>query len=85
MIPFYISSFHRLVFLKEVILNCFLVVVCAAMLPFVVSKYFYLNDFISCGLNVMLCFLCSAVSIMFVGCSRKERESILSGIKAKFH
>lgn len=85
MIPFYISSFHRLVFLKEVVLNCFLVVVCAAMLPFVVSKYFGLNDFISCGLNVMLCFLCSAVSIMFVGCSRKERERILSGIKAKFH
>lgn len=75
-----------LLYMKEVVLNVFLVFVLSAILPAILVNIMNtgLPRFI---LVTLLCLLCSFVSVFFIGCSQKERIFIkakIVQIKARF-
>lgn len=86
LLPFTIKEFKPLLFVRDVILKCIVVILFAVPIPALV--YIYLpENFYTFVLNVCVCMLCSAVVIYYVGCNAHERAMLLSAIskiKKKF-
>ena len=79
MLPFTIKEFRPLLFIRDVVLKCFVVILFAVPIPALV--YFYLpENFYTFILNVCVCMLCSAVVIYYVGCNANERAIIVSAV-----
>ena len=79
MLPFTIREFRPLLFIRDVILKCLVVITLAVPVPVLI--YMYLpENFYTFILNVCLCMLCSTVVIYFVGCNANERAIIISAI-----
>ena len=79
MLPFTIKDFKPLLFIRDVILKCLVVIVLAVPVP--AFLYFYLpENFYTFILNVCVCMLCSAVVMYYVGCNSDERAIIVSAI-----
>lgn len=72
-------------FCVKVLLNIIMVAVCASVLPYYLSIRMEHNvtNFV---LNTIVCLVCSAFTIAFIGCNREERIlalSMLSKVKSK--
>lgn len=79
MLPFTIKEFKPLLFIRDVIFKCLVVIVFAVPIPVLV--YIYLpENFYSFFLNVCICLLCSAVVIFYIGCNSNERAIIISAV-----
>ena len=79
MLPFTIREFRPILFIRDVILKCLVVITLAVPVPVLI--YMYLpENFYTFILNVCLCMLCSTVVIYFVGCNANERAIIISAI-----
>lgn len=79
MLPFTIKEFKPLLFIRDVILKCFVVIVLAVPVPALIYKYLPEN-FYTFVLNVCVCMLCSTIVIYFVGCNANERSIIVSAV-----
>lgn len=66
----------RLLFVKEVCLNTFLVTV-VSFIPSVILSLLFEDNFISFIIVVLFCFILSSITILYVGCRKEEREKIL--------
>lgn len=84
MIPRYISSFKAFGYLKNVILNCAIVVLLSVSLPLLMLYYLPENAFAAIS-NMVVCIAASIVFVFFVGCSADERKKVVSGIKGKIN
>ena len=86
MLPFTIKDFKPRLFVRDVILKCFVVIILAVPIP--VLLYIYMpENFYTFILNVTASILSSIVVIYYIGCSTSERAIIVSGvnkIKKKF-
>ena len=86
LLPFTIKEFKPLLFVRDVILKCIVVILFAVPIPALI--YIYLpENFYTFVLNLCVCMLCSAVVIYYVGCNAHERAMLLSAIskiKKKF-
>lgn len=81
MLPQTLKGFQPLVFCRIVILRCFAVTVLASSLPMAFSTI-QSNEIIGFIINVMICFLFTALSVFYFGCSSTERTFILSKAKS---
>ena len=79
MLPFTIKEFKPLLFIRDVILKCFVVIVLAVPVPALIYTYLPEN-FYTFVLNVCVCMLCSTIVIYFVGCNANERAIIVSAV-----
>lgn len=70
-------------YLLQVYVNVVLVAFISCIVPFYFSKYFS-GGFIGFVLMSLLCFLCTLMTVLFVGCNAKERDFIYSKLVAKF-
>lgn len=86
MLPSTIKDFNPFLFIRDVILKCFIVVLLAVPIPALI--YFYLPENIyTFILNVFVCIFCSAVVIYYLGCDANERAMLVSAVsklKKKF-
>ena len=79
MLPFTIKSFKPLLFIRDVILKCLVVIVFAVPIPVLI--YIYMpENFYTFVLNVCVCILNSAMVIYYVGCNANERAIIVSAV-----
>ena len=79
MLPFTIKEFRPLLFIRDVILKCLIVIVFAVPVPVLI--YMYLpENFYTFVLNVCICILSSVIVIYFVGCNANERAIIVSAV-----
>lgn len=80
MLPFTVTSFNRVRFLKEVILTCLIVAIIASVIPIAIYQLLPENviGFIT---NVLVCLLFSAVVIFYLGCNKSERSFIFSKVR----
>ena len=86
MIPFTIKEFKPTIFIKEVIVRCSLITV-LSVLPPVLLYAFTEQGLVTFIINVVLCFVCSGLCVLFLGCTSAERTFLLSKAKeitAKF-
>lgn len=79
MLPFTIKEFKPLLFIRDVILKCLVVISLAIPIPALIYSYLPEN-FYTFILNVCLCLFCSMVVIYYVGCNAKERKVLVSAI-----
>ncbi len=76
MIPFYVEGFSSMSYIKEVLLNVVLVVLTSVIIP--IFLYLYMDKGVLSFVVVTLsCLLFTLLSIIFVGCTKNERASIL--------
>ena len=79
MLPYTINEFKPLLFIRDVILKCLVVIVFAVPIPVLV--YIYLpENFYTFILNVCLCVLSSAIVIYYIGCNANERAIIVTTV-----
>lgn len=71
-------------FLKNVVINELLVLSCALLLPTIMHSLLPFG-FMRFMLVFSVSMISSAISILYVGCSRKERILILNKIQKKYH
>ena len=86
MLPFTIPEFNTISYLCEVGIRCLLVCVIAYPIPYVLHGMMSEN-FMSFVINVVVCFLVSIVTVLYVGCNKGERELLYSNVgklKKKF-
>ena len=67
-------------FLTQVILNVALVALVSFCIPFFVHLLLPNTTLLSVG-NIINSFICSAISILYVGCKKKERQFVFTKIK----
>lgn len=73
MIPFYIKAFSAISYIKEVLLKVILMTVIATIIP--ISLHFYMNKgMLSFAVVTLSCFIFTILSIVIVGCTKRERE-----------
>lgn len=86
MLPFTIKEFKPILFMRDVILKCLVVIVLAVPVPALLNICLPEN-FYTFFLNVFICMLSSAVVIYFIGCNANERAiivSVVNKVKNKF-
>lgn len=66
-------------FIKNVLLNLFFVSFCAAIIPFILTHSLQEN-LSSFFLISIVCLICSALSILYVGCKKTERQFVYSKV-----
>lgn len=64
-------------FLREVYFNVILVTIVAAIIPVILFKALP-EDFLGFIINCVCCVLCTAISILYIGLSRNERQMIIT-------
>ena len=79
MLPFTLKFFVRKDFVMQVVLKCLCVAIVASIIPIVVSMH-QINSFLSFVLNVFVCFISSAIAILYIGCRSSERAFAYSKI-----
>ncbi len=79
MLPFTIKEFQPCLFLKDVILKCFIVFLLAIPLP-VIAYASLPENFFTFILNIFVCLFCSIVVIYYIGCNSNERAMLMSAI-----
>ncbi len=79
MLPFTIRDFRPLLFIRDVILKCLVVITLAVPVPALIYTYMPEN-FYTFVLNVCVCILTSAVVIYYIGCNANERAIIVTTV-----
>ncbi len=74
------TGFPAMVYVRKVWLNVIFVTVLASVVPFALAPYLD-GSFAGFVLNVVLCIGCVCLSVLFVGCSREERNMFYGIIK----
>ena len=73
MLPLTVKHFNRSTFIRHVAFKCLIVALISSIMPVAVS--FLLDEnFVSFVINVLLCVLMSLITILYVGCSKTERD-----------
>lgn len=62
-------------FIKNVLLNLFIVSICAAVIPFALTHSLQ-DNLSSFFLITIVCVICSAFSILYIGCKKAERQFV---------
>jgi len=71
------TGFSIRYFLKQVLLNVFVVTVSALAIPFVLSEFYCADDFLSFGVMASITFLAAVLSVFYLGMTGPERKSVL--------
>ena len=81
MIPRTIPEFKPWDYFKRVIFNNIKVVACAAPIP-VLMHYFMPENFLTFLLNGLVCVGLTVFAILYVGCTRHERQKIYGKVRS---
>lgn len=79
MIPQTIKGFNPNWYFKDVLLNCFFVVILSSVIPIILHNYLPENVF-TFVLNIFTSICITAFVIFFIGCSKNERTMIIKQI-----
>lgn len=79
MLPKTLKDFSTTDYLKNVVLNCITVAIVAVPIPLIIW-YSLSRNFFSVLLSVVICIIVCSSSIILVGCSKSERNTILSKV-----
>lgn len=77
MIPLTIKEFNAFAFVRNVILKCVFVSVVSCIVPCIMAVCLEESAMMFL-LNVMVCFLCTSLTVFYVGCERSERTFLLN-------
>ena len=77
MIPFTIKEFNAFAFVRKVILRCVCVSVVSCIMPFIMVVCLK-ESAMMFFLNVLVCLLCTSLTVFYLGCERSERTFLLN-------
>lgn len=80
MLPLTVEVFRPMEFIREVVTNCVCVLAVSIVVP-AIMKIWLPHSLSFFVLNVLACFVCTSVSICFVGCAKTERAVIFSKLQ----
>lgn len=79
MLPFTISSFNIILYLKGVGLRCLFVCLIVFPIPYYLHRMMSEN-FVSFIINVLACLIISVITVWYIGCNKGERDMIYSNV-----
>ena len=67
-------------FLKQVYVNVIIVTICSGILPTILMLYFE-DTIYSFMILLIVSLICVIISVLFVGCNKRERDFVFSKVK----
>lgn len=85
MIPATVKAFKPMFFVRNVIVRCVCVLVLSVAVPVGVILFLPENTWLSFFLSVAVCFACTTVVVLYVGCERTERVFLFNKIEQQIN